>query len=294
MLPINLVPALRLMTEEYVLVAAWKKAHDYIRRHNWYSDVLELDLTNANLGECLQAIALELASEEPVIPDPLRLVFAPKSQQWGLKDDRWRNVENLDTKLRPLAHVTVRDQVIATAFMILVANIAESRQGDPRQNPIDAHKSLMVSYGHRLFCDREGSNLFFRWGNAAIYRQYFQDYQTFVKRPQEIISFYFGDVDDSWAIITADLSQFYDRVRPELLHNAVDRMLGNKSNKDFINAFSSFFNWSWSPNDAPAAAKYAKCCEPSSIDQFDRVALPQGLVVSGFFAIVVLVDFDSF
>jgi hypothetical protein len=293
MLPINLMPALRQMTEEYVLVAAWKKAHDYIRRHNWYSDVLELDLTNSNLGECIQAISLELASEETVNTDPLRLVFAPKSQQWELKNDRWRNVDTLDTKLRPLAHVTVRDQIIATAFMMLVANIAETRQGDPRQNPLDAHKSRMVSYGHRLFCDREDRNLHFRWGNATIYRQYFQDYQYFVKRPQEIISYYFGDVDDSWAIVTADLSQFYDRVRPELLHNAVERMLGNNSNKEFIDVFSSFFNWSWSPKDAPAAAKYADCCKPSPIERFDRIALPQGLVVSGFFANVVLLDFDS-
>jgi hypothetical protein len=293
MLPITLQPSLRQMSEEYLLVAAWKKAHDYIRRHNWYSDVLELDLTNADLGEVIKAISMELASEAPVIADRLRLVLAPKSQQWELKNDRWRNVDKLDTKLRPLAHVTVRDQIIATAFMMLVANIAESRQGDPRQNPLDAHKSRMVSYGHRLFCDCEDQTLKFRWGNSTIYRQYFQDYQCFVKRPQEIISHYFNEGDDSWAIVTADLSQFYDRVRPELLHNAVERMLGNKSDKEFMTRFSSFFNWSWSPKDAPAAAKYANSSKPSPIEQFDRVALPQGLVVSGFFANVVLLDFDS-
>ncbi|MCC7338741.1 MAG: RNA-directed DNA polymerase [Pirellulaceae bacterium] len=286
-------PALRQISEEYLLVAAWKKAHDYIRRHNWYADVLELDLTNANLGETISAISRELASEEPIASDPIRLVLAPKSQQWELKKNKWTNVDNLATKLRPLAHLTVRDQTIATAFMMLMANVAETRQGDPRQSTIDAHKSGMVSYGHRLFCDNTDQKLQFRWGNATIYRQYFQDYQCFVKRPREIISNYFGEDDDSWAVVTADLSQFYDRVRPELLHSAVERMLGNKSDKQFIDKFKSFFNWSWLPDDASAAAKYAIRSKPDPITEFEHIALPQGLVVSGFFANVVLLDFDA-
>ena len=42
--PSNLTPALDTLRQEYVLVQAWKKAHDYVRTHNLYADVLELDL----------------------------------------------------------------------------------------------------------------------------------------------------------------------------------------------------------------------------------------------------------
>jgi hypothetical protein len=34
-----------LLENPVVLAQAWKKPHAYMRRHNWYSDVLELDLS---------------------------------------------------------------------------------------------------------------------------------------------------------------------------------------------------------------------------------------------------------
>jgi len=34
----RLEPQLELLTQEYVLVQAWKKAASYIRQHNWYAD----------------------------------------------------------------------------------------------------------------------------------------------------------------------------------------------------------------------------------------------------------------
>ena len=52
----KLAPRLDLLSAEHVLVPAWKKAHDYIRYHNWYSDVLECDLTNADLEERLRTL----------------------------------------------------------------------------------------------------------------------------------------------------------------------------------------------------------------------------------------------
>ena len=42
--PTKLSPQSDLLAQEYVLVQAWKKAHDYIRWHNWYADVLRTGL----------------------------------------------------------------------------------------------------------------------------------------------------------------------------------------------------------------------------------------------------------
>ncbi len=47
----RLFPSLDLVTQEYVLVQAWKKSASYIRHHNWFSDTLELDRAAANLPE---------------------------------------------------------------------------------------------------------------------------------------------------------------------------------------------------------------------------------------------------
>ena len=97
----------------------------------------------------------------------------------------------------------------------------------------------------------------------------------------------------NWAIISADLSQFYDRVRPEMLHCSVRRLLGAKADEKFIDTFETFFNWSWQGSEAKEARNYAGQAKPHSIPDFDRIALPQGLVSSGFFSNVVLLDFDD-
>ena len=39
----KLFPNLDLLTQDYVLVQAWKKTSTHIRQHNWYSDTLEFD-----------------------------------------------------------------------------------------------------------------------------------------------------------------------------------------------------------------------------------------------------------
>src|SRR5229473_5995478 len=130
MAPVRLSPHVDFLSQEYLLVQAWKKSHDYIRRHNWYSDVLELDLTNADLERRLQAIAEEIRTQPKLRPSPLRLVLAPKSQKWGMRKAQWVPVKgptSVDSRLRPLAHLTVRDQVIGTAFMILLADRIETR-----------------------------------------------------------------------------------------------------------------------------------------------------------------------
>jgi len=47
--------------------------------------------------------------------------------------------------------------------------------------------------------------------------------------------------------------------------------------------------WNWHPRDLEDAFAYSKKAE---IEHFERVALPQGLVAAGFFANLVLLDFD--
>jgi len=197
----KLLPRLDLLSAEHLLVPAWKKTHDYIRYHNWYSDVLECDLTNADLEERLHTIAASIRSTDELRSEPLRLVLAPKSQAWDVIDGEWKPQKgpaSVAERLRPLSHVSVRDQIISTAFMLLFANVIETRQGDPRGSATDARHRKMVSYGHRLLCDKEDDGLRFRWGSSVVYRRYFQDYQNFVSRPEEIVRAVFGQSKD-WA-----------------------------------------------------------------------------------------------
>lgn len=291
---IKLTPLNELLSQEYVLVQAWKKAHDYIRLHNWYADVLELDLTNARLQERMAAIASELRTAAPLCAERLRLVLAPKSHPWKVENNRWvptKGARAVQARLRPLAHVSVRDQIIATAFMLLLADVVETRQGDPRGSVADLRKRAVMSYGHRLFCDNEDNKLHYRWGNSGAYRKYFEDYQGFVARPQQVVQQEFGD-SPNWAIVCADLSQFYDRVRPEALFQKVEAILGPQPDAALLERFRTFFDWRWHQADQEDVDRYAASVKPA-IERFDRVALPQGLVASGFFANIYLIDFDE-
>src|SRR5208282_5618451 len=241
MATIQVKPKINFLSQEYILVQAWKKAHDYIRYHNWYSDVLECDLTNADLEERLQTIAASIRSTNELRSEPLRLVLAPKSQAWDVIDGQWKPQKgpaSVAERLRPLSHVSVRDQIVATAFMLLFADAVETRQGDPRGSATDARSRRMVSYGHRLLCDKEEDGLRFRWGNSVVYRRYFQDYQNFVSRPEEIVGEIFGQ-STNWAIIQADLSQFYDRVRPSVLRHKIRRLFDPPAEAPLLAKFES-------------------------------------------------------
>lgn len=130
----RLGPTIDDVSKDYVLVQAWKKASSYIRYHNWFADPMELDYHTANLPDFLQSVAEDISSGAWKA-DPLRLVLAPKSQQWTVsaKMDNWRpKARNADMDLRPLAHVSLRDQVVSTAIMLCLADQVETGQGDPR------------------------------------------------------------------------------------------------------------------------------------------------------------------
>jgi len=290
----QLEPRLEVLREEYVLVQAWKKTAAYIRYHNWYSDTLALDRAAVNLPAFLGEIRERLQSSDRWQNDPLRIVPAPKSQSWRVRESTWEPVEKgaAAARLRPLAHVNLADQVVATALMLCLANRVETLQGDPRRSIRDqSSRAQVVSYGNRLFCDAIGRELRHRWGSAKLYRAYYQDYRTFLSRP-EVSAESISAVDERRIyVVHADLRQFYDRVRPALLSSAIDRVRHDDDDPEFYELTAAMLDWGWDPrdlrNEIPIYMKQA------DIDDFTRVALPQGLIASGFFANVVLLSFDE-
>lgn len=289
-----LSPNLDCLRQEYVLVQAWKKTSNYIRYHNWYSDTLALDRATSNLPEFIGEVMERLEVPEQWESDPLRLVLAPKSQKWCVsKDKKWEPVESGDDKIqmRPLAHVSLRDQVVATAVMLCLANKVETAQQDPRVSLEKAEfRNKVISYGNRLFCDREEHELHHRWGSTKLYRSYYQDYRSFISRPISVAESIESRDGKRVIIVEADLDKFYDRVRPEMLRYALDQLKESEEDPEFYDFAKRLLTWKWDENDEDDIEKYAK---HSDLDDFKRVALPQGLVAAGFFANVVLLSFDQ-
>lgn len=287
--PEVLKPDLSLLRQEYVLVQAWKKTASYIRSHNWYSDPLELDWTTINLQEFLGDLSSALEDPRAWRSEPLRLVPAPKNQTWSATSESWRPVPPRGLRgIRPLAHVTIRDQVVATALLLCLADRVETAQRDPDQNPKKTRVSeLTSSYGNRLFCDADRGKLRHRWGSTTLYRSFFTDYRRFVSRPTDTQT---GDPSVGHFLVTADLRQFYDRVRPKHLHMALRRLKEEGDDPNFFDLATRVLSWQWDSADLRTVDHYAR---KNEIDGLRTVALPQGLVAAGFFANVVLLDFDE-
>ena len=280
---------------------AWKKASGYIRYHNWFSDTLELDWTTVNLPDFLADIASALKSPGAWQNDAIRIVPAPKTQPgWSpTAASEWRHPE--DVPLRPLAHMSLKDQVVATALMLCLADRVETLQGDPRidfKRPENRKK--VVSYGNRLFCDtddHDGKTLRHRWGSAKLYRKYFQDYRTFLKRPErvarELIEGAAKNMDSPPGlpfIVCTDLSKFYDRVRPDLMVEALAELSDEPEEQSLFSLAGSLLKWQWDPDDRSEVERYEN--DGNLVGFSDEVVLPQGLVAAGFFANVVLLGLD--
>ncbi len=280
-----------MLRQEYVLVQAWKKAHDYVRAHNWYADVLELDLSNARLPLTIRHLQDELKDHQSISPSLARLVLAPKSTPWEIRNGEWCPKKGERQKLRPLAHLPIRDQTLATAFLLCMADVVETAQGNPTWPLHECRTKGMVSYGHRLLCDQKPDALRCRWGNAVYYRGHFDDYREFIRRPDEIVREDFQG-EGNWAIVQADLSQFYDRVRPLALFEKVTKLFRGRADDAFFRAFQNLFCWRWHKWDVVKAREYASNQSPK-IEQFEEMALPQGLAASGFFANLFLLDLDQ-
>jgi hypothetical protein len=297
----HLSPSIDDLRLECVLMQAWKKTSAYLRSHSWYADTLGLDYESLRLPQFIRDIQKRLQDAEQWKSKPLELVPAPKNQRWTYQNEQWKphkHEKNINLKLRPLAHLDLQDQVVATAIVLCLADRVETALGSPRLPVGKAeNRRQILAYGHRLFCDQnDNGELHHRWGSAKLYRQYFKDYQTFLERPKIVakalkeISAGLQAEDGEYdvAIIQSDLSKYYDRVRPELLRDKLRRFQKTPEEAAFFRLAGRVFDWRWS--DERRADRYAK---DHRIDNFGLVALPQGLVTAGFFANVVLYDFET-
>jgi hypothetical protein len=287
-------PTLDDLRAEHVLVQAWKKTATYLRQHSWYADTLELDYQSLRLPDFIRELQERLKSPASWESTPLAIVPAPKSQHWKLEKDGngkdvWEPVSSAHKKIRPLAHVAMQDQVLATAMLLCLADQVERGMGDPllsiehREN-----RKRVLAYGHRLFCDPTSGDLRHRWGSSKLYRLYYRDYQTFLQRPEVVAGQLKSEANGrEVAIVQSDLSKFYDRVRPAMLHERV-KPICEGNDPAFFALFQKLFAWGW--KDEKRAKKYSQLHD---IQGFESVALPQGLVASGFFANVALRHFGA-
>lgn len=96
----KLLPTLDYLSDPVVLAQAWKKTHTYIRSHNWYADTLELDASAFNLEKDLERLSNDLRTGT-YQPEPMRLVPAPKSQDWTFVKDENEKSWSWEPKLKP-------------------------------------------------------------------------------------------------------------------------------------------------------------------------------------------------
>ncbi|MFZ5949240.1 MAG: RNA-directed DNA polymerase [Candidatus Rifleibacteriota bacterium] len=290
----KLEPKTDLLTQEWLLVQAWKKTAAYIRSHNWYADILALDLAAIDLPGFFQELKIRLSNHENWQPRPIRMVPAPKSQKWKIEGKVWRPEDNstVEKKIRPLAHIDLQDQVAATAISLCIADQVETLMGDPTKafmNNKSWEINRCIAYGNRLFCNEIADNgvLQHTWGSSKYYRGYFQDYRSFLNRP-EFVADQYSSSGKKIVIVQSDLKQFYDRVRPKLFASSLKKLA--IKDKTFLELAKKVFKWSWHENDIELLKAYEKS---SGINDFSQVIIPQGLVASGFFSNLVLLDFDQ-
>ena len=62
--------------------------------------------------------------------------------------------------LRPLAHLGIREQTVATALMLCLADCIETAQGNPAETPEQAVVKGVYSYGNRLYQAAEKPHAF--------------------------------------------------------------------------------------------------------------------------------------
>ncbi|WP_285446637.1 RNA-directed DNA polymerase [Xanthomonas sp. fls2-241-TYG-148] len=297
----KLYPRARIVQDEIVLAQAWKKTHTFVRRYNWYADVLELDVSGVCLPENLAAWSADIANGDYATA-PAWLVPAPKNGLWCFSPESeggWqpRRVEGEQTPvLRPLAHIGVREQSIATAVMLCLADCVESAQGDTSLPAERAAEMGVFSYGNRLFCNwSKGSTVAsFAWGNSNTYSRYFQDYQKYIERPLVIAKNIEVGEDAKIFIVSMDVSAFFDNIDIALLVDklkAAYQVFFDSSKDDLQPADNAFWDialralsFKWREGDLALSPLFRDGVLP--------LGLPQGLVASGFFANAYLLDFD--
>lgn len=297
----KLGPQREILQDEVVLAQAWKKTHTFIRRYNWYADVLELDASAIRLSSNLAAWSRDIASGE-YETTPAWLVPAPKNGFWCFKSEDeggWQPRVALGDEppvLRPLAHIGIREQTIATAVMLCLADCMETAQGDTSLPAERAAKNRVFSYGNRLFCNWSNNHTLasFSWGNSNTYSRYFQDYQKYVERPLTSAKAAEVDEDESVFVATLDLSAFFDNIDIKLLLQKMKKEYeqfyeknsdaAKPADDDFWETAERALSFEWREEDQELGGLFRDNKLPSG--------LPQGLVSSGFFANAYLLSFD--
>ncbi|WP_042147850.1 RNA-directed DNA polymerase [Paucisalibacillus sp. EB02] len=307
-----IAPKIEYLKDEIILGQAWKKSHNYIRRHNWYADILELDCSIIDLEKKLKEYSTDLLERENYKPDPLRVVLAPKNQKWVFPegaDKLWYPKGKNDLKgeqaLRPLAHMSIRDQTVNTAIMLCLADAIESNQGPTDEMDfLKAQREQIYSYGNRLQCEwishsNKRKQAKFSWGSSKIYRQYFDDYKSFLKRPQDVCN-YFAPIlptNKELYVLSLDLSKFYNHIDLNSLIEEIKYLYKEeyykyynlseefKDEPAFWHKVKEVFDWEWNKTDIEQNKEIIK-------SQRSSLGLPQGLVASGFFSNAYLIRFD--
>ncbi len=301
-----LLPTTEHLCQPYVLAQAWKKSVSYIRRHNWYSDPLELDLSAVDVPEYIEKIQSQLI-DGTYKPKPLRLVPAPKSQPSRITKGEndtyvWLPEAKTDSnktewdKLRPLAHIALPDQVVCTAIMMCLADSIEAAQHDPSK-PYHSVNNPIISYGNRLFCehlvdDNGDKTARFFWGNASSYRKYFTDYRAYLERPRKACrdAIARGVRVEDIRVASLDISAFFDDIdRDRLIASLRETAVATTGVDDsaFWELVKASFAWAWEESTNPPQGLLKR-------DLKRAMGIPQGLVASGFLANAYLLDTDIF
>lgn len=301
----SLQPTKDYLSDKVVLAQAWKKAHQYIRSTNWYADTFELDRSAIDLDARLDSWIADLTNDKFAF-EPLRIVPAPKSERWHFAarnpfldmretaSHKWSPLPPDEGEkpqpLRPLAHVSIRDQCLLMALMMCLANKVESCQGNTAARFEDVHKQKIVNYGNRLYCYYNDAGANFAWGNSTSYSKYFTDYQKFLERP-----IHFGGEalqqklkDQRVYEVHLDITKFYDCVDRTKLNEKILALCEGSADPLLNKLLKSFEAWEW---DVSSSGIYDQVCKKN--DESIPKGIPQGLVIGGFLANIYLLDFDQ-
>lgn len=206
-------------------------------------------------------------------------------------------------KLRPLAHLTIRDQTLATAVMMCLADIVESAQGDSSHSFDVARLAGIASYGNRLQCQWTQSThnrerALFSWGSGKTYRKFYEDYRTFLARPRNVCSQLAPSSQKGHElyVVSLDIKSFFDCIDAKALLRELQVLEKSHRNEfgiadhaaaddEFWRATERIFSWKWHEDDHQLAS-LINCSNNLEL------GLPQGLVSSGFFANAYLIKLD--
>lgn len=203
-------------------------------------------------------------------------------------------------------YLSIRDQTLATAVMMCLAEAVETAQGDPTGTDIlTAREAGVVSYGNRLHCTwvekpNGPAQAQFSWGNCRTYRQYFQDYRMFLARPRRVCAELMPQLASrrELFVVSLDIKAFFDSVDRAALLSELRRIEAEyreangvpgrlAADDEFWQRTARIFDWQWRDEDHQQSEVIAGPGQNRL-----SLGLPQGLVASGFLANAYLVRLD--